>query len=136
MDLTQILTQQNELMDQILDSQKALRKSVVDRSWIDLQKSTALLNDLSAKFKVLDLSRSNCEQEAGPVEKVLISQIRSKLLKSRIENTALTDYVKITQGFVQNILEKAVPNRRSVVYSKNGTIVKSQPSSVVLNKVL
>ena len=62
-----------------------------------------------------------------------ITNLRSKLLKCKIENQALTKYVNITKEFIQGIVENALPQTGSKVYSNKGKILHPQPQSVVVD---
>ena len=73
--------------------------------------------------------------EIKPEEKALILTLHSKLLKSKIENQILNRYIETSRNFVQGILDNAIPQRRNVLYSRNGKIIKREPESVVLNRI-
>lgn len=134
--LTKILLQEDELMDLILDTQFNIYQAVKERNWFTLEEGISKMQDYSSQFISLEDSRNSIQQKKlTEQEHKLVKQIQSKLKKSKIANTTLNDYVKITRNFVQNILDNVVPQRRNVLYSKDGTIVKQQPVSVVLNKV-
>ena len=66
----------------------------------------------------------------------LYHQIKRLLISSKIENQSINDYIKITQGFLEGIFDSVLPQRKNVLYTKNGAIVKRQPESIVLNTVL
>ena len=63
------------------------------------------------------------------------SAVRGKLLKSKVENNALGNYVKIVKDFVQGVIDNVVPQRRNTLYSRKGNIIKPQPESMVLNRL-
>mgnify|MGYP006974640767 FL=1 len=67
------------------------------------------------------------------VYKRILSIVRGKLVKSRTENKVLSEYINITKGFVQSIIDNALPQSRNKLYSRNGNIIQSQPQSVVVN---
>ena len=67
---------------------------------------------------------------------ILMKQIQSKLMKSKIVNSALNDYIKISRGFVQGVFDNVVPQRKTTVYSRTGALVKNQPQSMILNTIL
>ena len=46
---------------------------------------------------------------------------------------AKNEYINITKGFVQSIIDNALPQSRNKLYSRNGNIIQSQPQSVVVN---
>lgn len=134
--LIEILKKEDEVMDMILVSQKNIRSAVKERDWTELELNISRMQALSVDFICLDDKRDSIKKaDFTSDEHVLLKKVQTKLIKSKIENAGLNDYVKISHGFVQNVLENVVPQRRNVVYSKNGTLVKPQPQSVVLNKV-
>jgi hypothetical protein len=138
--LNEILSNENTLLDSILFAQKEIREAVKTKNWINLEDNIASVNDFTSMFLDLDKEREViCESvnEIDPKseEGKLLIEIRGKLFQSKVMNKALNDYVGVTRNFVQNILDNVVPQRRSVVYSRTGKIVKPQPESVVLNKV-
>ena len=52
-----------------------------------------------------------------------------------MENRVITDYVNIAKTFIQEVVEKALPQSRNKNYSRNGKIVQPQPLSVVVNQL-
>lgn len=134
--LVDILNNENQVMDSILETQIKIHEAVKTRDWFTLDSNMSKMQDLSVQFISLEDSRDSMKKtNFNEEEHNLMKTIQSKLLKSKIANSALNDYVKISKGFVQNVLDNVVPQRRNVLYSRNGTIVKQQPVSVVLNKV-
>lgn len=133
---TEILLKEDAVMDSILESQVKIHDAVKNRDWFTLEGNISKMQDLSVQFIALEDTRDSLKKtDFSEEEHKLMKQIQSKLIKSKIANSALNDYVKISRGFVQNILDNVVPQRRNVLYSRNGTIVKQQPVSVVLNRV-
>jgi len=134
--LIEILNNENNVMDLILDAQLKIHEAVKSRDWFTLESNMSKMQDLSVQFIALEDTRDSIKKaDFNEEEHNMMKIIQSKLIKSKIANSALNDYVKISKGFVQNVLDNVVPSRRNVLYSRNGTIVKQQPVSVVLNKV-
>nr|WP_318660799.1 hypothetical protein [uncultured Treponema sp.] len=135
-DIIEILKKEDSVMDEILSCQGNIREAVKQRDWLELEKNITKMQSYTVDFICLDDQRDSLKKaDFSNEEHELMKIIQSKLIKSKIENTSLSDYVNISHGFVQNVLENVVPQRRNVLYSKNGAIVKKQPQSVVLNKV-
>lgn len=135
-DIIEILKKEDSVMDEILSCQGNIREAVKQRDWLELEKNITKMQSYTVDFICLDDQRDSLKKaDFSNEEHELMKIIQSKLIKSKIENTSLSDYVNISHGFVQNVLENVVPQRRNVLYSKNGSIVKKQPQSVVLNKV-
>ncbi|HAH61060.1 MAG TPA: hypothetical protein DCL73_03040 [Treponema sp.] len=137
--LEQILTKENELLDKVLVEQAELRKAVHDKKWEKLMETVSGINMLADDFRKAESERERITRkqtdEAKKAAMPLLAQVRGKLVKSKTENQALGDYITITRGFIQGVLDEAVPQSRSKVYSRSGKIVHSQPSSVVVNKL-
>lgn len=134
--LMDVLIKEDCVVDKILLAQENVREAVKNRNWLELEKNISRMEDFATDFIMLDSLRESFDKSSFSVESHLLSkQIQSKLLKSKIINSALNDYINISRGFVQNVIENVVPQRKSVVYSKNGNLVKSLPQSVVLNKI-
>ena len=135
-DIIEILKKEDSVMDEILSCQGNIREAVKQRDWLELEKNITKMQSYTVDFICLDDQRDSLKKaDFSNEEHELMKIIQSKLIKSKIENTSLSDYVNISHGFVQNVIENVVPHRRKVLYSKNGAIVKKQPQSVVLNKV-
>lgn len=134
--LIEILNNENNVMDLILDAQQKIHEAVKSRDWFTLESNMSKMQDLSVQFIALEDTRDSIKKtDFNEEEHNMMKIIQSKLIKSKIANSALNDYVKISKGFVQNVLDNVVPSRRNVLYSRNGTLVKQQPVSVVLDKV-
>ncbi|MCR4790177.1 MAG: hypothetical protein K5839_03755 [Treponemataceae bacterium] len=137
----------NGLMDEVLALQSKIRNSVKGRDWSTLDNSTRKINEVTVEFHTMDQNFSSylaecgiesnsdfygmCSKFTSLVEKY--NSLRQKLIKSKVENQALADYVKITNGFLQGFYDKALPQRKNVLYSKNGKLIKNRPESIVLN---
>ena len=88
------------------------------------------------RFNKLDEEReeiTSIDDTKNPIYINLLSDVRGKLVKSRTENKVLSEYINITKGFVQGIIDNALPQSRNKLYSRNGYIIQNQPESVVVN---
>lgn len=136
--VSEILNQENDTLDRLLDCQSNVHIAVKTRNWIGLEEDLEKIRDLSLEFSALEEKReAACASgsEISPEEKALILTLHSKLLKSKIENQILNRYIETSRNFVQGILDNAIPQRRNVLYSRNGKIIKREPESVVLNRL-
>lgn len=79
--------------------------------------------------------RAACRPFKRPVIEAF-HQVRQKLAVSKIENDVLNEYIRITQNFLQGVFESVLPQRRNMRYSPEGTVVKMQPQSVVVDTVI
>jgi hypothetical protein len=135
--LDKILVRENELLDKLLSEQAALRESLHDKKWDNLIDTISSINMLADDFKKAESERELLEaEETGEEKKAvmpLLAQVRGKLVRSKIENQVLQDYLGIVRGFIEGVLDQVVPQGRNTVYSRSGKIVHSRPSSVVVN---
>jgi hypothetical protein len=137
--IVSILERQSCILDEVLTEQAKIRTAVMGKNWPVLQDCISHMKELADSFVVLESERVRISAGQSlaviPEARPAVEAVRSKLVKSKIENKALGDYVAITRGFLQNVLDNVVPQRRNTLYSRKGTIVKPQPESVVLNKL-
>ncbi len=137
--LAEILAEENSVLDSILEFQAKLYSIVKEKDWANLEKTMAQMNTLASRFSALDVKRDEIfasGHELSAEEKNLVLELRSRFLKSKVESHALNTYIETMQNFVRGVLDNAVPQKRNVLYSREGKILKPEPESVVLNKVL
>ena len=60
---------------------------------------------------------------------------KKKLLKCKIENRVLGDYVNIARNFIMEVMENGLKQSRNKNYTRDGKIEVVQPHSVVLNQL-
>ncbi len=131
-----VLVSENKLISDVLCRQQSLRDAVNNKDWTALMDAAGDVNEMMDAFNELDKERE--ELALGGLQEDaetygLLAEIRGKLVKSRIENKALSDYISITREFVKGIIDTAVPQSRNRLYSRNGYVVQPQPESVVVN---
>ncbi|MBQ1181465.1 MAG: hypothetical protein IIX63_05070 [Treponema sp.] len=134
--IIEVLNEQNSILDVVLTKQQELRNSVNEKNWTNLMTVISEINLSMDKFNKLDEEReeiTTAEDVANSEYKRILSIVRGKLVKSRTENKVLSEYINITKGFVQSIIDNALPQSRNKLYSRNGNIIQSQPQSVVVN---
>lgn len=153
--LYQTLIKQNEILGEIIAQQRLLRSALRDKQSLEVEKVVQGINVLAGNFAMLEEKRLEyCMQlhSDEPNDMFLVSknlplvfkkpiieifhQIRQKLAVSKIENDAISEYVRITKNFLQGVFETALPQQRNVRYSESGSIIKLQPESVVLNTII
>lgn len=134
--IIEVLNEQNSILDVVLTKQQELRNSVNEKNWTNLMTVISEINLSMDKFNKLDEEReeiTTTEDISNSEYKRILSTVRGKLVKSRTENKVLSEYINITKGFVQSIIDNALPQSRNKLYSRNGNIIQSQPQSVVVN---
>lgn len=136
-EFNEILNQEDSILNSLIEKQAELKSAVTTKSW---EKLTAIIEDINHIYEsftekdserevLQDMIESKDLKELSPK----IAELRGKLLKCKIENQAITKYVNITREFIQGIVENAIPQSGSKVYSSKGMIVQPQPQSVVVN---
>ena len=134
-----VLDKEAKVLTELADKQVAVKQSVIDRDWENLVVLISDVNRLSDAFKEIDVKRDQLQKSLD--ENTLknyysqLGSLRSQLLKCKVENRVITDYVNIAKIFIQEVVEKALPQSRNKNYSRNGKIVQPQPLSVVVNQL-
>lgn len=132
-----VLRDEEFILNSVIEKQLMLKTTVINKDWENLTKTIAQINELSNSFVEADEKR-NAVQEQLKTEELKpyfeqLRNLRSKLLRCKIENQSLSKYINITREFIQEVIGKAMPGTGSKVYSKSGKILQTQPQSVVLN---
>ena len=135
-ELAALLEQEIALVEKILECQASVYSTVKEKNWVNLERDIDCLNELSSQFSAMEAKRDSLIANQGEDSRELLAKLRSRLLKSKVQNFALNTYIETMQNFVRGVLENAVPQRRNVLYSREGKILKPEPQSVVLNKIL
>lgn len=131
-----VLENENKMISEVLCLQQDLRKAVNSKDWIMLMQTSDSLNEKMDSFNNLDKRREQLSlmvQEHDREESALVASVRKKLLKSRIENKAFSEYISVTREFVRSVVDTAVPQSRNKLYSRKGCIVQPQPERVVVD---
>ena len=134
-----VLDKEAKVLTELADKQVAVKQSVIDRDWENLVALISDVNRLSDAFKEIDVKRDQLQKSLD--ENTLknyysqLGSLRSQLLKCKVENRVITDYVNIAKTFIQEVVEKALTQSRNKNYSRNGKIVQPQPLSVVVNQL-
>lgn len=132
-----VLDDQDKLLDLLIEKQSQMKKAVTEKSWETLSEIIPTINNIYEEFSEKDSLREILQDNIKSDElrgfSPKITQLRGKLLKCKIENQALTKYVNITKDFIQGIVENALPQSGSKVYSNKGQILHPQPQSIVVD---
>lgn len=138
-ELISVMQEENALLDNILSVQTVLHSCVKEKNWEELNKNIEDLQNLSDKFVELEEKRTELAEQVGKDDaevRPVLSEVRGKLQRSKIENRALNEYISTTRKFLQGVFDEVVPQRRNKLYSNKGEIVKPELSSVVLNQLM
>lgn len=132
-----ILNSMNDVLDDLTDKQSLLREAVKSKNWENLLEIIKNINLLSDYFTSVDETRNEMqnqftEEELKPYLPTLRT-LRSKLLKCKVENKVLNDYVNITRQFIQEVVDEALPVKGNKNYSRNGSMTQPQLQSVLVD---
>ena len=138
--LVSVMQEESVLLDKILEQQTLLHNCVTEKDWEKLNKNIENLQDMSDQFVELEEKRMSLSEhidmasdtEISPV----LSEVRGKLQKSKVENRVLSEYISTTRKFLQGVFDSVVPQRRNVLYSNKGEIVKPELNSIVLDRMI
>lgn len=138
--LIEVMQNENSLLDKILEQQTILHECVKEKNWEKLNQNMENIQELSDKFVELEQEREilckdidfRLDSDITPV----LTQVRGKLQKSKIENRALNEYISTTRKFLQGVFDSVVPQRRNIVYSNKGELVKPELNSIVINQLI
>ncbi len=132
-----VLAEEENLLDRLTEKQKLLRKAITEKDWESLTGYINEVNLISDSFQKFDLRRDEIQEELKTEEIKpffeRLSRLRTKLLKCKVENQVISNYVNVTREFIAEVVEKALPQTRNKNYTKYGTITQSQPASVLVN---
>ena len=129
-----ILIEERDVLSNIIDRQNELRKAVKEKDWTKLMDIISAVNVAMDKFTALYEKRESLSRDINSGECFdLLCEVRGKLLKCRVENNALNQYVGTASRFVRGIVNEALPQSRPRLYSHRGRVVQAQPKSIVVN---
>ncbi|MCR5123854.1 MAG: MSCRAMM family adhesin SdrC [Treponema sp.] len=135
--LIDVMQRENDLLDKILETQTELHNFVRKKNWECLNEKLESLQGLSDDFASLEEEREvlcelidiRSDSDFSPV----LTQVRGKLQRSKIENHALNEYISTTRKFLQGVFDSVVPQRRNVLYSKDGKFLRPKPTGVAVD---
>lgn len=136
-DFSGILDEQEKILDSLAKKQLILKKAILEKDWTVLQTLINEANELSDSFIRLDEKREQISARMRPedlkphYEK--LSALRAKLLKCKVENQVISNYVNVTREFISEILEKVMPKTRNKNYTSKGEIIQPKAASVLVD---
>ena len=132
-----ILTQEEMVLDTLTEKQKLLRTSIIDKDWEVLVDLITEINQISDAFQHFDARRDEIQEQLKSTEIKpffdSLSMLRTKLLKCKMENQVISNYVNVTREFISEVVNKALPQTRNKNYTKYGTITQPQTASVLVD---
>jgi len=151
-----VLLKEIDVLEKIPPLQRMIRDAVIKREWTNYELLLQSMSEIGAQFEVLEAERESLFQflSAGEdpesfyawasrlpkSEKEEISQLYRKLkmitLQIRISNDTLMEYLREAKSAVSGVLERAYPDRRGKMYSREGVEREADMRSVMINKSL
>lgn len=132
-----ILKKEDELLDKLTEKQSTLRYAVTEKNWEILIDVINVIKAISDTFTEIDEKRDEIQRSLTSEElKTYLPTIRilrSKLLKCKIENKVLGDYVNVAKQFLQEVVDDALPVKGNKNYSRNGSMTQPQLQSVLVD---
>ena len=132
-----VLAEEENLLDCLTDKQQSLRKAVTEKNWECLVELITEVNLISDSFHKFDIRRDEIQEQLKSEEVKpyfeRLARLRTKLLKCKVENQVISNYVNVTREFIAQVVEKALPQTRNKNYTKYGTITQPQAASVLVD---
>lgn len=132
-----VLAEEENLLDRLTEKQKLLRKAVTEKDWESLTGYINEVNLISDSFQKFDIRRDEIQNELKTDELKpyfeRLGRLRTKLLKCKVENQVISNYVNVTREFIAEVVEKALPQTHNKNYTKNGTVTQPRPASVLVD---
>ena len=132
-----VLAEEENLLDRLTEKQQRLRKAITEKDWESLVGHINEVNLISDDFQKFDIRRDEIQNELKTEELKphfeRLGRLRTKLLKCKVENQVISNYVNVTREFIAEVVEKALPQTRNKNYTKYGTITQPEPASVLVD---
>ena len=96
-----VLSEEENLLDRLTEKQKLLRKAITEKDWESLVGHINEVNLISDSFQKFDQRRDEIQnqlktEEIKPYFERL-GRLRTKLLKCKVENQVISNYVNVTR---------------------------------------
>ena len=132
-----VLKNENEILEELSEKQKELRTVLTERDWDNLLDLMSEINGLSDTFQKFDVRRDELQSQLTDsdieVYAGVLSSLRNRLLKCKVENQVISSYVNTTRQFISSVVQEAVPQIRNKNYTKKGVMTQPQTSSVLVD---
>ena len=132
-----VLAEEESLLDRLTEKQQLLRKAITQKDWESLTGYINEVNLISDSFQEFDVRRDEIQNELKTDELKphfeRLGRLRTKLLKCKVENQVISNYVNVTREFIGEVVEKALPQTRNKNYTKFGTVTQPKPASVLVD---
>lgn len=134
--MIKILEKEEDALKTVALWQGKLREAVKERDWKKFSESANNIDSLMQEFQSLEEGREDASFETQDKERInsAIMRVRQKLLRIKIENSAIGQVIKTTRLFVARVLDTALPQRKNKIYTRKGYNVSS-PQSVLVDRL-
>ena len=134
---TLVLKNENDVLTELLQKQKELRNVLTDKNWDSLMTLMSFVNGLSDNFQKFDLRRDEIQSQLSiddmkPYAKEL-AKLRDMLLKCKIQNQIISNYVNTTKEFIASVIQEAVPHVGNKNYTRKGQMTQPKAESVLVD---
>ena len=132
-----VLKNEDDILTDLLGKQQELRTILTDKNWDSLMNLMNNVNGLSESFQKFDSRRDEIQNQLSledikPFVKNLTS-LREKLLKCKIQNQVISNYVNTTKEFIASVIQDAVPHVGNKNYTNKGKITQPKAESVLVD---
>lgn len=158
--LTEIMTREISLFSLYKEEFCKLKRFIIDREWLPLQRSLEAIKNISAELEEADRVRDYIYRELlaeaggdesesfytlvsriyGESSKALIDEyrmIRHEARTVKVLNEGFNRYLSNRRNLIKEIMEELIPESRGSIYNKRGIASQNgSSSSLVLNKHL
>ena len=153
-----ILKAEIAVLESLSRSHEEVRQAVCGRKWTDFEKLIGELNKLSAEFEALEIKRAEAfsqlarqtDDEDMNFYNVIIKmpyllrdefsslyrQLKVFVLRIRLANESLMNYIVEAKATVTDFLGAAFPDRKGRLYTRQGTEMEADMRSMVLDRSL
>jgi hypothetical protein len=155
-----ILKKEIALLERLGSAQDVVSQAVFSRDWTDMDALFARLDEYSKEFEALEKERSNLfsdlSQNLGfEHEKTgfyalatrldpetrrqmtdLYRRLKLDVLKIRLANENLNEYIAAHRSVISEFLQAAFPDRKGKLYSRHGREIHAEMRSIVLDRSL
>ena len=132
-----ILKNENDVLTELSAKQKILRTVLTDKNWDSLFDLMSDINGLSDNFQKFDKRRDEIQEQLSENDldnfKGVLSSLRERLLKCKIENQVIATYVNTTRQFIASVIQEAVPQIGNKNYTSKGKITQPHAASVLFD---
>ena len=132
-----LLKNENDILEELSAKQKTLRKVLTEKNWDTLLDLMSEVNMLSDNFQKFDSRRDEIQNQLSENDLAgftdAISVLRNKLLRCKVENQVIANYVTTTRQFIASVVQEAVPQIRNKNYNRRGEVLQPKPASVLVD---